>query len=98
MSRRVMNSKDFLKRHQRDRNFLDRVITMDETWLHYYEPEGKRQSSVWKSSHTPPPKKARSSKSMGKVMFMVFMDRQGVILAHAVRHGETVNAAYYSKV
>ena len=71
---------------------------MDETWLHYLEPEGKRQSSIWKSSSTPPPKKAKISKSIGKIMFMVYMDRRGVILAHAVRKGETVNAAYYSKV
>ena len=71
---------------------------MDETWLHYFEPEGKCQSSVWKSSSTPPPKKAKMSKSMGRIMFMVFMDRRGVILTHAVQKGETVNAAYYSKV
>ena len=27
--------------------FLRRVITMDETWLHSYTPELKRQSSEW---------------------------------------------------
>ena len=24
--------------------FLDRIITGDETWIHHYEPESKRQS------------------------------------------------------
>ena len=28
--------------------FLDRNITGDETWVHDYEPESKRQSMEWK--------------------------------------------------
>ena len=98
MCRSVSASREFLKQYKRERNFLDRIITMGETWLHYFEPEVKCQSSVWKSSSTPPPKKAKMSKSMGKIMFMVFIDRWGVILAQALRKRETVNAAYYSKV
>lgn len=96
--RRVRASESFLRRYEEDPGFLSRVITTDETWLHYFEPEGKRQSSVWKTPQTPPPKKARLSKSMGKNMFIVFLDQQGVILVHAVPTGQTVNAAYYSKV
>lgn len=38
--------------------FLDCIITTDETWLHYYEPETKQQSSVWKNVDSPPPKQA----------------------------------------
>ena len=62
MCRPVSASREFLKRHKRDPNFLDKIVTMDETWLHYFEPEGKRQSSVWESSSTPPQKKAKMSK------------------------------------
>ena len=95
---RVASSKEFLKRHMRDDTFLDRIITTDGTWLRYFEPESKRQSSVWKTSNSPPPKKARAVKSIGKVMFIMFMDRFGMLLTHAVPAGQTVNAAYYSKV
>jgi hypothetical protein len=28
--------------------FLSRIVTGDETWLHHYEPESKRQSMEWK--------------------------------------------------
>ncbi|KAK3084951.1 hypothetical protein FSP39_021962 [Pinctada imbricata] len=98
MNTRVAASKQFLARIDRDPDFLNKIITMDETWIHYYEPESKRQSSVWKTPGTPPPKKAKAVKSMDKVMYMVFMDRQGVLLSHAVKHGHSVNAAYYSKV
>ena len=96
--RRVVASREFLLKNQRDPTFLDRIITVDETWLHYYDPEDKRQSCVWKTTQSPPPKKAKVTKSMGKNMFIVFLDRKGLILCHSVPHGETVNSAYYSKV
>ena len=98
MTKRVSASKQFVNRYRRDPSFLNRIITMDETWVHYYEPESKRQSSVWKSAGTPPPKKAKSVKSMDKIMYMVFMDNKGIILSHAVRQGHTVNSSYYCKV
>lgn len=97
--RRVLCSREFLCRVRSGRdNFFDRIITTDGTWLHYYDPEGKQASSVWKTPGTPSPKKAKVSKSVGKSMFIMFMDRHGMILTHAVPSGQTVNAAYYSKV
>ena len=88
----------FLAGIARTKNFLSKIITMNETWVHYYEPEGKQQSSVWETAHSPTPVKAEAVKSIGKVMLMVFMDNQGVILFHSVKPGSTVNSAYYSKV
>jgi len=34
-------------------NFLNRIITEDETWVHRYEPETKRQSMQWKHTSSP---------------------------------------------
>jgi predicted RNA-binding protein with PUA-like domain len=34
----------------------DRIITTDETWFHYYDPETKQQSSQWKNVNSPRPK------------------------------------------
>lgn len=96
---RVRAAKSFLRKWKRGGDaFLDRIITTDESWFHYFEPESKQQSSVWKHKDSPPPKKAKVTKSMGKHMFILFMDRHGMILTHAVPHGTTVNADYYSKV
>ena len=83
---------------RRDRKFLDHVITTDETWLHYFELEGKLESSVWKTPGTLPPKKVKVVKSMGKIMYIMFMVRHGMLLTHAVPTGQTLNSAYYSKV
>ncbi len=52
----------------------------------------------WKTQASPPPKKARVCKSVGKQMYIFFMDRHGMILQHAVPLHTTVNTQYYSKV
>jgi hypothetical protein len=97
--RRVRDSRAFIRRAEREGDlFLERIITTDETWLWLHDPETKAQSAVWKRSGSPPPKKARVSKSGGKTMFIMFADIRGMILMHAVPKGATVNAEYFSKV
>lgn len=97
--RRVECSKEFLQRLARNGDtFLDRIVTLDETWLWYYEPETKAQSSIWKTPQTPPPRKAKSTKCGGKHMYLFFMDRKGMLLQHQIPEGQTMNAEYYSRV
>ena len=36
-----------LKRFSSKDDFLLRLVTVDETWVHYYEPENKAQSRQW---------------------------------------------------
>lgn len=99
LTKRVELSKQFIKKVNRGGiRFLDRIITTDESWFHYYDPETKQQSSQWKNCNSPPPKKAKITKSLGKNMFILFMDRKGMLLTHAVPRGQTVNSEYYSKV
>lgn len=98
-NRRVAASRAFLKKWRAGgENFLDRIITTDETWLYYYDPETKQQSSIWTTKGSAPPKKAKVCKSAGKHMCIMFMDRKGILLTHFVPNGQTVNSAYYSKV
>ena len=83
----------FIRRFEKEGDaFLNRIITTDETWLLFYDPETKQQSIQWKSGDSPPPKKARMSRSMEKHMFIVFFDIKGVILSHAVSKGQSVNS------
>lgn len=56
-----------------DPDFMAKIITGDESWVYGYDPETKIQSSQWKTSGSPRPKKARQSKSNVKVMLMVFV-------------------------
>ena len=45
---------EFLRLDPND--FLSRLVTMDETWLYYYDPETKQQSMAWRRSGSPHPK------------------------------------------
>jgi hypothetical protein len=77
------------------RQFLERIITADETWVHHYEPESKAQSMAWKRPTSPVAKKFKSQPSAGEVMLTVFWDMEGAILAHFTPKDETVNRFPY---
>ena len=62
------------------------------------EPESKQQSSMWKHTWSPSPVKARLSKSVGKVMSIIFCDTKGIVLNHMVPDKTIVNSDYYSGV
>ena len=49
---RVRISRELLERFEKEgEDFLKKIITGDETWVHYYDPENKRQSMVSKTRH-----------------------------------------------
>ena len=57
-------------------------MTVDETWVHYYEPENKAQSRQWVGPGSLRPTKFKMQPSAGKVMATVFWDAQGVIMLY----------------
>ena len=67
----------------------------DESWIYYYDPETKRQSSQWKHAGSPRPKKAKQSKSTHTLLMIGFFDSTGMIYMHSVPTGQTVNKEYY---
>lgn len=83
------------QRNQQD--FLRRFVTTDESWVHYYTPETK-QSSQWKQAHSPPSKKAKTTRSAGKVVASVFSDATGIQLIDYVPTGQTITRQYYANL
>lgn len=99
MQHRVSVCQDLLSRFGGEANEqMCRIITVDESWMYHYDPELKQQSSQWKRAQSPPPKKAKLSRSAGKVMMIIFFDSEGFLYQHAVPQGQTVTAAYYKSV
>jgi len=49
-----------------DETFLSRVITGNESWVYGYDAETKRQSSQWKSSTSPRPKKGHTGEEQSQ--------------------------------
>lgn len=79
-------------------SFLNRIITLDETWVRAYEPELKSQTAEWHHKDSPKksrPRKVRQNPSRVKLMVIVAYDSKGVVLVHAIPEEKTVNADYY---
>ena len=53
MATRASVSSALLKRFRSKDGFLLRLVTVDETWVHYYEPENKAQSRQWVGPGSP---------------------------------------------
>ena len=51
---------------------------------------------MWKHTWSPSPAKARLSKSVGKVMSIIFCDTKGIVLNHMAHDNTIVNGDYYS--
>lgn len=77
---------------------FDRIVTGDETWIHHWTPETKRQSMVWKGKDEQTPKKAKVVESAGKVMATVFWDSKGILLIDYLPRGTTITAERYCEV
>ena len=84
-----------LKRFRsKEDDFLSHLVTVDETWVHYYEPENKGQSRQSVGPGSPRPKKFKTQPSAGKVMATVFWDAQGVIMLDFLAKKSTITGAY----
>ena len=73
-------------------------MTVDETCVHYYEPENKAQSRQWVETGSPRPKKFKTQSSAGKVMATVFWDAKGVIMLDILPKRSTITRMYYANL
>ena len=98
MATRASVCSALLKRFRsKEDDFLSCLVTVDETWVHYYEPENKAQSRQWVGPGSPRPKKFKTQPSAGKVMATVFWDTQGVMLDFLAKKS-TITGAYYANL
>lgn len=91
-------SAENLELMQADREeFIGRVVTQDETWVHHFDPETKVQSKQWKRPGSPPPPKFKKITSAKKIMASVFWDKDGVIMIDYLERGHTITGKYYAQ-
>ncbi|GFR31057.1 histone-lysine N-methyltransferase SETMAR [Trichonephila clavata] len=70
---RMAVSLEHLVRYHEDCNdFLIRIVTGDETWVHHFTPESKAASMEWKHPSSPVRKEFKTTPSAGKVLLTVF--------------------------
>jgi len=90
--------RDLLQCADHDANFMKTIITSDESWVYGYNPQTKAQSSQWKTSGSPRPKKGDQVWSKVKVMLTVFFYHEGVIPHEYAPDGQTLTRCTMSKL
>ena len=98
MATRASVCSALLKRFRSKDDFLLRLVTVNETWVHYYEPKNKAQSRQWVGPGSPRPKKFKTQPSAGEVMATVFWDARGVIMLDFLPKRSTITGVYYANL
>ena len=98
MATRASVCSTLLKRFRSKDDFLLHLVTVDETWVHYYEPENTAQSCQWVGPGSLRPKKFKTQPSAGKVMATVFWDAKSVIMLDFLSKRSTITGVYYAKL
>lgn len=93
---RVVTSEQCLAMFRRNpKDFVHRIITVDETWIHHYTPESSQEAKQWRKLGETPPKRPKTAKSAGKVLATVFWDATGILFIDYMEHGRTITGPYY---
>lgn len=71
--------------------FLDKLVTMDETWVNFFTPELKRQSMQWLPKGVTS-QKAKIQNSTHKLMLVAFFDAQGLVYQHYLPPQTKINS------
>ena len=79
MTTRASECSALFKRFGSKDDFLLRLVTVNETWVHYFEPENKAQSRQRIMPGSPRPKKFKTQPTAGKVMATVFWDAKALL-------------------
>ena len=79
--KRVEICEELLKRFRKEGDqFLLKIVTGDESWIHRFDPEEKRLSMEYRHTSFPCPKKFKTMLSAGKILLTVFWDSQRVYM------------------
>ena len=79
-------------------NFFHSIVTGDESWIHHYDPLSQLEAKVWKRLREQTPTRLRQERSAGKIMMMIFWDKDGVLLTEYLLRGTTINGPYYALI
>ena len=95
-TKRTSSALSFLTRYsEQGYEFIDHIVTGDETWVSHMTPASKQQSMEWRHTASPRKKKFKQTISTCKIMCTVFWDRKGVLLIKFLPWGETINRETY---
>lgn len=86
-----------LERMRNDLDFLQKIVTGDESWVSVFEVPTKKQSSEWlpKGTHQDRPMKALPQRNERKSMLTLFFDCDGVVMSEFAARGVRIMSETY---
>jgi hypothetical protein len=81
--------------HNEGDEFLNHIVTEDETCISHVTLDNKPQSMQWQHSASPKAKKFKQTLSARKIMCSVFSERRGILLIDFMNQGTTINKDVY---
>ena len=78
--------------------FFDCIVTSDESWTHHYDPLSQLEAKIWKRLGEQTPTQLRQERSAGKMMMILFWDKDGVLLTEYLPRGTTINGPFYPPI
>ena len=72
--------------------FCDCIVIGDKSWIHQYDPLSQLEAKVRKRSDEQAPTQLRQERSAGKMMMIIFWDKDGVLLTEYLPRETTINA------
>ncbi|GFS17589.1 histone-lysine N-methyltransferase SETMAR [Elysia marginata] len=95
MQRKTMCA-ELLKHYEEEgEEFIQRIVTGDESWVHHYDPKSKRQPMEYRHRSSPSSRKFKVVASARKVMLTVFLDSEGIVHIEFLNQGNTIDSERY---
>ena len=93
--KRLDVSRHLLQSYQHDKNYLDRIVTGDESYIFYEQPDTPRTTRVWVAPGEATSTRPIRKRFAPKQMLIVFWDKQGILLLEWLPESSTVNTVVY---
>ena len=77
---------------------FDCIVTGDESWIHHYDPLTQLEVKVWKRLDKQTPTRLHQERSAGKMMMIIFWDKNGVLLTEYLPCGTKINDPCYASI
>ncbi|KAJ4425648.1 hypothetical protein ANN_27844 [Periplaneta americana] len=71
-SRQEVSQRHLSRYEEEGDDFLNRIVTSDETWVHHYTPESKRSSMLWRKRGAAGPVKAKTRLLLERSLLLFF--------------------------
>ena len=93
------NRKDVCKRNLKsynsDNSIINRIISIDESWVRCYEPLSRTQASEYRRPGETPPQIVRSELNDWKMMLVIAVQGNQIIAHEILRRKENMNSACF---